>query len=324
MQAAIGIGHRHSCLVQGNHKINCWGDNGSGEIGEDRVAGADAFQSEDFIAVSAGGKLSCGLKTDHTAQCWGHKAAYSGLAKDKKFLTVAAGDDHVCAIGLDNKMSCRGAGALDVEDPQGSFITVSAGARRNCGVKTNNTLACWGDTVADTPSGLFLAVDTGNGFNCGIKINNTIACWGTDKNDGLKDIPSSNNRSIQSASGSGHSCGIKTDNTLHCWGASTGTVVPSALEQTRLMTVGAGHLYSCGISINRDLECWGELGDVDDHDRLEAVEGLKALAAPTTLYLLEKSENFPQTVRLEPYTIEIKTLVISLNDSPKHLSLIHI
>ena len=109
--APISAGGFHTCLVQTDGAIECWGAN----VDVDgNVIGQATLPSDRFASVSAGMFHTCGVKTDGSVACW-------GLNED--------GDGTV--IG-------------QATPPPGEFTTVSAGGAHTCGVKTDGSIACWG------------------------------------------------------------------------------------------------------------------------------------------------------------------------------------
>ena len=80
--AAVSAGWDHTCAVKTGHTLWCWGDNGTGQLGDGGpTTGSDVPVQEhnhasDWTAVSAGGDHACAVKTDHSLWCWGNN--YSG------------------------------------------------------------------------------------------------------------------------------------------------------------------------------------------------------------------------------------------------------
>ena len=75
VQMAAGGGH--ICVVTSGGGVRCWGQNGSGQLGDgtctDRYAPADvAGLADRAIAVSAGGEHTCAITYAGEVQCWGN------------------------------------------------------------------------------------------------------------------------------------------------------------------------------------------------------------------------------------------------------------
>ena len=173
---------------------------------------------------------------------------------------VSAGDSHVCWIGADQTITCRGYnGNGQASPPSGTFTAVAAGGIHSCGIRTDQTITCWGynaDGQASPPSRTFTAVAAGGIHSCGIRTDQTITCWGYNA-DGQASPPSGTFTAV--AAGTYHSCGIRTDQTITCWGhnADGQASPPSGI----FTAVAAGSRHSCGIRIDQTITCWGYNAD---------------------------------------------------------------
>lgn len=77
---AISAGGKHTCgIALGSHKVFCWGDNSSGQLGDgtstDRSTPAAVSGNLSFAVVSAGERHTCGVTVQGTAYCWGQNVA---------------------------------------------------------------------------------------------------------------------------------------------------------------------------------------------------------------------------------------------------------
>ncbi len=203
---AVAAGGTHTCAIRDDGALACWGDDSAGQL--DGVPGG-AFRS-----LSAGGSHTCAIRTDGTLACWGDDSGgqlYEPPEEEEsvplhpfwwwyfhhhhhhppddpppppKFISVAAGGSHTCAVGTAGELSCWGddsAGQLDGL-PSGEFVSVSAGASHSCAIRADGTLACWGDDSAgqldEVPGGTFLAVSAGGTHSCATGSGGAIECWG--------------------------------------------------------------------------------------------------------------------------------------------------
>jgi alpha-tubulin suppressor-like RCC1 family protein len=60
-------------------------------------------------------------------------------------------------------------------------VKVSAGEEHVCAIKLNQRAVCWGDNdngQAKAPKGKFKAIDAGVYHTCGILVNGQVKCWG--------------------------------------------------------------------------------------------------------------------------------------------------
>ena len=85
-QSAITAGVNHSCALLANGQVKCWGNNGSGELGQgninilgdgagemgDNLAPIQLGSGRTATAISAGGSHSCALLDNGQVKCWGN------------------------------------------------------------------------------------------------------------------------------------------------------------------------------------------------------------------------------------------------------------
>lgn len=76
----ITSGNDHTCILDNEGIVKCWGNNSWGEMGNDGYSRSNSpIQIEnssnqllsDFVAVEAGHEHTCAIKTDKTVWCWG-------------------------------------------------------------------------------------------------------------------------------------------------------------------------------------------------------------------------------------------------------------
>ncbi|RAL20011.1 hypothetical protein DL240_19075, partial [Lujinxingia litoralis] len=283
----VATGAEHSCGILDDGTLWCWGNNGSGRLGDGsttqrsqptRVAGDGVWAQ-----VSAGGQHTCGIKEDGSLWCWGlnsEKQAYPAsnaanfynepyqINNALNWHTVAAGGTHTCALNNEDELYCWGRG---IEGQLGTGTPVDDRTR----VEITS-----GGTTIDT----FVAVAAGDAHTCAVTAQGANGwCWGSPGDGRLDGNPSqtdttvsvgnalaiSTNITSHIAAGGTHSCAIVTgasDPGAYCWGnntegqlgrASTTSTTVNFVDSTQefsLITTGAEH--TCGIA-DTVAYCWG-------------------------------------------------------------------
>ena len=224
----VSAGDRHTCAIQADNTLWCWGDNAYGQLGQGNTiplatptqVGSDA----DWIDVSASGPHTCALKEGGDLWCWGnnlygqlglaeigHQPTPAKVLSDKVFTTVTTGEFHTCALDDDNESHCWGFNA------QGQ---VGIAAIPDFVSAAQYNKAAWKQ------------VASGEDYSCGIKSDDTLWCGGINGLGQLGDktpinraaaVPVQTNISqwLKVDVGNDHACAIAgTDNSLWCWGSN--------------------------------------------------------------------------------------------------------
>ena len=239
---SISQGMFHSCSVDDNNNIYCWGLNENSEFGTGTLFSGQSIDqpvssetSGSFDSISSGYFYNCAVKNDGTLWCWGEN--WNG------------------EFGNGTTISSN----IPVKISTGHIWTkISAGGYHTCGVDDSGTLWCWGDNFSG---------QLGNGTND----NSLIPVK----------VQFPDNVTIQTVSAGGfHTCAVDYNNDLWCWGRndygqvgndSTENVnVPVKIENTfplPWIDISAGTFISCGIDTYGGLWCWGkndkgQLGDI--------------------------------------------------------------
>jgi len=172
----------HSCMRTSDEKIRCWGLNDHGQIGDGTRKDALAptlistFEDLDITPqhISTGARHTCAVSQDGDLYCWGDNRFGQVdpsssepyfenptlLAPEERFVSVAAGESHSCAISIRGELSCWGTGEegqLGLDDTTRTdslekvsnlrFLRLDAGATHTCAVTFDNLLYCWGDDL---------------------------------------------------------------------------------------------------------------------------------------------------------------------------------
>lgn len=262
----LGDSLGHTCGIQRDGTLWCWGSNGYGEVGVgdtvDRFKPAQVGTDTDWAVVSANGTGTCAVKTGGTMWCWGRNISETPVQ-----------------VGTAS-----------------AWIAVSVGGSFQCGLQSDSTLWCWGvngqgqlgqgDTV-DRPDptkvgGDWRSVSTLTGATCAVKVVGTLWCWGANEAGSLG--IGSHKQSVarphqvgsatdwrQVAGGYVFACGIREPGTLWCWGDNqlgqlgqgdhgigTERSRPAQVGQdTDWADVDSGDEHACATRSEGTLWCWG-------------------------------------------------------------------
>ena len=262
--SSVSAGGYHTCGVQQDGKVVCWGSN---ENEQGNYIGQADPPLTAFSLVSSGSFHTCGIRTDRTVKCWGDNSHNQAAAPSGDFQFVSAGNIHTCGIQTDKTVACWGSNKVadaftgQAYPPLGSFNFIDAGAYHTCGIRTSGVVECWGSNLygqANPPSRTFQSISAGVNHTCGVRINNVVTCWGDNKNwdgnyVGQSAPPSRTFRAV--SAGWLHTCGIRTSKIVECWGNNSHnqTAAPSGAFQS----VSAGEFHTCGVRTDGTVACWG-------------------------------------------------------------------
>jgi alpha-tubulin suppressor-like RCC1 family protein len=180
--AAIAAGDFHTCALTTGHAVFCWGDNSTGQVGDNTNTNRSApvpvtgFPGGTAIAaITAGAAHMCALTTAGGVYCWGNNGngelgdntttqrltpvAVSGLASG--VTAIAAGGYHTCALMSTGLVKCwgfNGSGQLGINSTTTLSLTpvtagvtsvtaIAAGLYHTCALIAGG-ISCWGDNSA--------------------------------------------------------------------------------------------------------------------------------------------------------------------------------
>jgi alpha-tubulin suppressor-like RCC1 family protein len=285
---SITAGANHTCAMVNDGTARCWGDNGSGQVGNG--PGTDAYAPvavtglTSTISLSAGDGYTCALRADRTGRCWGSNA-YGGLGDG----TTTTRSTPVVVTGLTNA------------------VAITTGGFSSCAVLGDGTARCWGrnlygqlgngtttdSTTPVTVSGVTGAVNVtvGGEHACAVLGDSTATCWGHNRKGQLGNGLGPGSTTPIAAvglttatgisAGGEHSCAVLSDATARCWGENhaghlgNGWPKPDSATPvtvwglTNAAAIAAGGNHSCALLADGTARCWGtndrgQLGDGAD------------------------------------------------------------
>ncbi len=285
---AISTGQAHACALTTGGGVQCWGNNGSGELGD-------------------------GTTTDqHTP------VNVSGLTKGVK--AIAAGSDHTCALTTAGGVKCwgnNGNGGLgdgtytdrlkpvNVSGLASGISAITAGDEQTCALTTAGGMKCWGyndlgelgdGTTTDRPkpvdvSGLasgVIAISAGYDHTCALTTGG-VKCWGandygqlgdgtTTEADTPVDVSGLASDINAISAGTEHTCALNTGGGVQCWGFNdSGQVGNGTTDEadtpvdvsglaSGVSAISAGGIHTCALTDGGGVKCWGsnDLGQLGD------------------------------------------------------------
>ena len=117
--AAVAVGAYHTCAIDENGAISCWGEPPSTSYHSYGAGQTDAPKGG-FAAIDAGGNHTCAIRESGAIECWGQNLHEQTDAPAGSFIAVSAGELHTCAIRESGAIECWGwnyGGQADVPAP---------------------------------------------------------------------------------------------------------------------------------------------------------------------------------------------------------------
>ncbi|HSV40479.1 MAG TPA: hypothetical protein VLI04_17080 [Nocardioidaceae bacterium] len=278
----IAAGGDHTCRVESDHTLWCWGDNQKAQLAQPvnlqqpyDPTPSQIGSATNWGSVTLGWDHSCAVRSDYSAWCWGYnfygevgdgttqqKNTPTAIAAGKNWSTIAAGGSATCAITTGGELWCwgyNGFHALGTQETDTTapvrignnddWVSVSPGANHTCGIRVGGTLWCWGG------NGRGQAGVGAASFEVPITQIGVATDWA-----GV-------------SAGNGFTCAVKTGGTLWCWGrnddgrvgiGTTGTDVLAptqvgvATDWATVATGGKGNeAHACGVRTTGQAWCWG-------------------------------------------------------------------
>ena len=263
----VVAGGRHSCALHTDGTADCWGDNGSGGLGDGTLGDTNVpvdVVGQDFVSLDAAVPHTCAVTTSQDIQCWGsNNEAEFGLG-----------------YGLYTFLPMETASAVT------DFVELGRGGYGNCGVTSTDAVRCFGgsrngvETVSGLATGVVDLANSGR-HSCAIDAAGAVWCWGSNDQGQLGNNSLVNSETpvavqglpaaaaIRVAAGTRHSCAIVLGGDVWCWGRNRrGQLGDGTIDGTRVATpstavpqpmaeITAGWEHTCGLSTTGDALCWG-------------------------------------------------------------------
>ena len=272
---AVAVGSAHSCALLTTGRVQCWGSNAKGQLGDgtttDKLLPVNLLNLDNVVAISAGSLHTCALTQAGTVACWGFND-YGQLGNNTRVTSTVP----VMAAGL--------AGAT----------AISAGYGHTCALVGLAKPKCWGlndaGQVGDTtgvgrlaPVDVAIlgtgtrAISAGKSHTCAITQSQAVACWGSNgSGESAISFGSLPEPTIAIAAGTQHTCAVGISGAVRCSGSNADgqlgvggspfRIAPVAVVglDASVVQVVAGSSYSCALNAAGGVLCWGGATRVDN------------------------------------------------------------
>jgi alpha-tubulin suppressor-like RCC1 family protein len=267
---AIAAGSKHSCVITSAGAVKCWGDNSSGQLGIETIAGGSAAIGD-------------------AASEMGTALGATSLGTSRTAVQLAMGAAHTCVLALNS------ATALKEARCWGANGYGQAGVGDNSAGKTaiGDAASEMGDNLQSVSLGFEpIELASGDDHVCALSAAGEVKCWGRN-HLGQLGVGSTANalapsssvalgtglKAIGISAGANHACAILESGNLKCWGdnsagqlglnSSAQSAVGDAsgemgdalaaidLGTGKADKVFAGRAHTCAIQQDRSTKCWG-------------------------------------------------------------------
>ena len=228
----VACGERHTCVIESDKSVSCWGDNQHGQLTNHTVKASlepfEIYLGLDISDIESGLRHVCSRAESSSIRCWGYN--WEGQAHpDITNPTKIFGPVYVSHL---------------VTAPK----TMTLNSAHTCITSHRGLVQCWGNndhgqlgdgtrqrttqhpTFVLEASNHYLHTSAGLDHTCGLKPNSTVRCWGnnSDYQLGTTEVQDSlNPRHVDGLSavstveaGAGHTCAVLATGEVFCWGAN--------------------------------------------------------------------------------------------------------
>ena len=294
---SVYLGGSHTCALQSNGQMRCWGNRYSGQLGDgvdggDKSAPSSMDINVDLLGIDAGWSHGCGIAVDSSLWCWG--------------------DGSLGQLGLGDRNNQKKPQPVPAGDPDlaTGWSRIGLGRNHTCATRTDGSLWCWGagingrlglgDLALQVSPQQVLAGDSdlaigwdrvsaGENHTCATRTDGSLWCWGAGES-GQLGLGNTNQQTtpqqvyadhsdlatgwVQIDLGISHTCATRTDGSLWCWGrgslgqlglggTSNQSTPQKVLEGDPDLAMGweqlsAGGNHTCATRTDGSLWCWGQ------------------------------------------------------------------
>jgi hypothetical protein len=147
---AVATGEIHTCALLDDHRVKCWGDNSSGQLGyEDmRTRGNSPSEMGDSLptvdlgsgrtatAIAASRYTSCAILDDGSMKCWGWRGLVGRVSTNNIGDEPGEMGDHLPALDFGGRKA----------------VNLAMGEYDACASMDDDTIWCWGESGGTDPT----------------------------------------------------------------------------------------------------------------------------------------------------------------------------
>ncbi len=187
---SLSMSEIHVCALEESGDLACWGGNSSGQT--------DVPHGR-YQAVSVGRFHTCALRDSGEVACWGAEDDLQhpdetdhgmpvdygqAVTPDGKYLSVAAGEEHTCAVRESGELLCwgrdyrSGGSSSELRAPPGAYRSVATYRYLTCALRESGELVCWIPAYADLvegPPGKYRSLNPDE--PCAVHESGKLVCW---------------------------------------------------------------------------------------------------------------------------------------------------
>lgn len=247
----VVMGDKHACRLLRSGRVECWGDNQAGQLGDgshvDRPTPGAVRGIEDAVAIAAGSTGTCAARRDGSVWCWGRHPVWNApFSSDRTLPAPIDGRARVVELALTD----------------GSLLTVDA---------ERHVRGPGGPAGPKKPA---KAIATGSGHACMITAEGQARCWAVEPGAGWTEsgskVESLRDREVISVSASTNDrgCAVTASGEVVCFGWPDGTARGPEVGIAAATSVSTGEDLTCAVAKGGLVACF------EDDTKLRWIEGI--------------------------------------------------